>query len=42
MRCRVADDILIFKGSHKGAENALKEATKVLEKELTLRPSGYS
>jgi len=33
---RYADDILIFKGSRKGAENALKVATEVLEKELKL------
>jgi RNA-directed DNA polymerase len=33
---RYADDILIFKGSRKGAEHALKVATEVLEKELKL------
>ena len=33
---RYADDILIFKGSRKGAEHALKMATEVLEKELKL------
>jgi len=33
---RYADDILIFKGSQKGAENALKVAGEVLEKELKL------
>lgn len=33
---RYADDILIFKGSQKGAEHALKVATDVLEKELRL------
>ena len=33
---RYADDILIFKGSQKGAEHALKVATEVLEKDLKL------
>jgi group II intron reverse transcriptase/maturase len=33
---RYADDILIFKGSRKGAEHALKVAAEVLEKELKL------
>lgn len=33
---RFADDILIFKGSEKGAEHALKTATAILEKELLL------
>jgi len=33
---RYADDILIFCRSRKGAENALAQATKILEKELKL------
>jgi group II intron reverse transcriptase/maturase len=33
---RYADDILIFKGSQKGAQNALEVASMVLEKELKL------
>lgn len=33
---RYADDILIFKSSRSGAENALKQATAVLEDELKL------
>ena len=33
---RYADDILIFSRSRKGAENALKQATKILEQDLKL------
>lgn len=33
---RYADDILIFSRSRKGAENALKQATMILEKDLKL------
>lgn len=33
---RYADDILIFKGSRKGAQNALKVASEYLERELQL------
>lgn len=34
---RYADDILIFSNSHAGASNALRQATKLLEKEMKLK-----